>query len=313
MPRACYAFRMIPTPVTLVSGFLGSGKTTLLNRTLGGTSGRRLGVLVNEFGTVGIDGTLLRGRGGDILELAGGCVCCKVGDDLRQATLDLLDYAKPTQVLLETSGVAEPEHVLEQLEGVPEVTISGLVCTVDVGALGTQLGARPEVARQIRAADRLLLTKLDTCDAEALARAHRELDELGAEGERAAFPPGRDDALLAGWVLEARPRGCTSPCHHAHAGGGQLQAAAVEVPGPLLEEPLRRVLEGLGERVYRVKGLLRLSGRDGTFLVELAGGRISIASVSLAGDVSLGTLVVIGEDLDEAALRRRLSACGVPG
>jgi len=304
---------MIPTPVTLVSGFLGSGKTTLLNRTLGGTSGRRLGVLVNEFGTVGVDGALLRGRGGDILELAGGCVCCKVGDDLRQATLDLLDYARPAQLLLETSGVAEPAHVLEQLEGLAEVTVAGLVCTVDVGALGTHLGARPEVARQIHAADRLLLTKLDTCDAAQLASAHDQLDELGARAERAAFPPGRDDALLAGWVLEARPRGGSAPCHHAHAGGGQLQAVAVELPGPLLEAPLRRVLEDLGPRVYRVKGFLRLLGQEGACLIELAGGRIGIRPHSPQGEVALGTLVVIGEDLDEAALRRRLSACGVTG
>ncbi len=302
---------MIPTPVTLVSGFLGSGKTTLLNRTLGGSSGRRLGVLVNEFGAVGIDGALLRGRGGDILELAGGCICCKVGDDLRTATLDLLDYARPDQVLLETSGVAEPEHVLEQLSGVPEVLLSGVVCTVDVGALALQLGARPEVARQIAAADRLLLTKLDTCDAEALASAHHQLDTLGATGERAAYPPGRDDALLAGWVLERRARGAVERSHPAHA-DGQLQAVAVEVPGPLVEDPLLRVLEGLGSRVYRVKGLVRLWDRDGIWLVELAGGRICVRAFVPDRDVALGTLVVIGEDLDEGALRRRLAACGVP-
>ena len=304
---------MIPTPVTLVSGFLGSGKTTLLNRTLGAASGRRLGVLVNEFGAVGIDGTLLRGRGGDILELAGGCICCKVGDDLRQATLDLLEYARPAQLLLETSGAAEPGHVLEQLDGVPELVVSGVVCTVDVGALELQLEARPEVARQVRAADRLLLTKIDACDAGLLASTHRLLDQLGAQGERAAFPPGRDDALLASWVLEQRPRGAVEHGHEAHADGGQLQAVAVAVPGPLLEEPLRRVLEALGARVYRVKGLVRLWGKAGIWLVELAGGRIGMRAIEPAGDVALGTLVVIGEDLDEAALRRRLSACGAPG
>lgn len=301
-------------PLTVVSGFLGSGKTTLINRVLGGAEGRRLAVLVNEFGDIGIDGTLLRGRGGDILELAGGCVCCQIGDDLRQATLDLIEYARPDHVLLETTGVAEPDQVLEQLAAAPSVAVVGLVCAVDAAAVPVQLERRPEVAHQILAADRLLVTKVDRATPAELAAAHAALDALGSHAERAAFPPGRDDALLAGWLLAPRPAAGRAHAHtHGHA--EQLVAAAVPVPGALLEGPLRQVLGRLVGQAHRVKGFVRLHGEDAPALVELAGDRVEIRRHAGHGWDELGgagALVVIGEaGLDEAALRRQLAACAV--
>jgi G3E family GTPase len=316
--------------LTVVCGFLGSGKTSAINRVLRGTRGVRIGVLVNEFGTIGVDGALLRGQGGDILELAGGCVCCQIGDDLRQATLDLVAYARPDHVILETTGIAEPDQVLEQLEDVPGVEIAGVVCTADAAALPGQLGVRKEVAHQISAAGRLMLTKLDRATADELLRTHAALDALGYAGERAAFPGTADDPLLARWIMEAQPgrlgRRPTKHTHaqgHEHEHGTQLSAIAVAIPQPALEKPLLRVLEGLGPNVYRVKGLLRLHGELAPTLVELAGGRVELRrDVPLGADDraraedpegAAGSLVIIGEGLDEPCLRRQFAACGVAG
>src|SRR4051794_24369134 len=93
-----------PTPLLLITGFLGSGKTTLINRWLRQQTGVRLGVVVNEFGQIGIDGALL--GPGDILELSDGCVCCAKGTELWEAAVSLIDRAAATHVLVETSGVA---------------------------------------------------------------------------------------------------------------------------------------------------------------------------------------------------------------
>ena len=99
-----------PVPFTILTGWLGAGKTTALNRMLGAPHGRRIAVLVNELGRIAIDGKLILRRGGDILELAGGCVCCKVDlkSDLWDGINEVVVRSKPDYVVLETTGIAEP-------------------------------------------------------------------------------------------------------------------------------------------------------------------------------------------------------------
>ncbi|MCW5737923.1 MAG: GTP-binding protein, partial [Enhydrobacter sp.] len=107
-------------PVTLIGGYLGAGKTTLVNGLLRAADGRKLCVLVNDFGSVPIDRDLIVAAGGDTLELSGGCVCCEYGSDLI-ATLADLPARQPQaeRVLLETSGVALPDQVAAALSLLP--------------------------------------------------------------------------------------------------------------------------------------------------------------------------------------------------
>ena len=102
-------------PFTILTGWLGAGKTTALNRMLAAPHGRRIAVLVNELGRISIDTQLIVGRGGDVLELAGGCVCCKVDikNDLWDGIGDIVARARPDHVVLETTGIAEPAAILD--------------------------------------------------------------------------------------------------------------------------------------------------------------------------------------------------------
>jgi len=108
-------------PFTILTGWLGAGKTTALNRLLAAASGRRIAVLVNELGRISIDTQLIVGRGGDVLELAGGCVCCKVDikNDLWDGIRDIVARNAPDHVVLETTGIAEPAAILDSLAGRP--------------------------------------------------------------------------------------------------------------------------------------------------------------------------------------------------
>ena len=106
-----------PIPLVIVTGFLGAGKTTLLNRVLGVQHHRRLAVIVNELGRIDIDARLLKARAGDVVELAGGCVCHEVRtmDELWQAFDEVRARSRPDTIVLETTGIAEPEPLLEGL------------------------------------------------------------------------------------------------------------------------------------------------------------------------------------------------------
>src|SRR4051812_41004512 len=103
-----------PIPFTVIGGFLGAGKTTLLNCLLAGTTGRRFAVLVNDFGTIDIDGRLIAAHRGDTISLANGCVCCTIGDSLVETVMRLLEGARRfDHIVVEASGVADPGRIAD--------------------------------------------------------------------------------------------------------------------------------------------------------------------------------------------------------
>ena len=270
------------TPFLLVTGFLGSGKTTLINRWLRCTSGPRLGVVVNEFGQVGIDGALLqqRGDGRAILELANGCVCCVRGTEMWDAALELVDRAGAEVILIETSGLVEPEALLQQYDLLPaemarRVDLRGLLCVVDPLQVEEAITRRAEALHQIEHSDCMLLNKLDCATPTQVRAAHGLLDRLGASRERAGLSLDASDDTVAGilrWALTSQDRraiphdkrpacpACDGPhdaaadagsTPHAHAcqaaphGGKQLMAVSLHEAQPLLREPLLQLFSDL--------------------------------------------------------------------
>jgi G3E family GTPase len=356
------------TPFLLVTGYLGSGKTTLINRWLRTPGGPRLGVVVNEFGQVGIDGALLQGAGSAgegmaILELANGCVCCVRGTEMWDAALELVDRAAAEVILIETSGLVEPQALLDQYDLLPtamarRIDLRGLLCVVDPLHIDESIGKRAEAVHQIELADCLLLTKLDRASPGQVRDAHALLDRLGGSRERAGLSLHESadaGAAVLRWALSAAERArrasrpATShepacdhedgaPCttHHSPLiphGGKQLVAVSLHEPQPLLSEPLLQLFADLsppstspqdaapaaprrpGGEVLRAKGIVRVLGPDmqpQLAAVHLAGHQVELQPLTATNPDSLApgsSLVFIGEDLDEAWLRIRLSAC----
>jgi cobalamin biosynthesis protein CobW len=151
-------------PATIVTGFLGAGKTSLVRHLLAHADGRRLAIIVNEFGELGIDRELLIGCGDascaeeDVVELANGCICCTVADDFLPALTALVERPNPPDhIVVETSGLALPKPLVQALAW-PEIrtrtTVDGVVTVIDAAALAAGLfAADPEALARQRAAD----------------------------------------------------------------------------------------------------------------------------------------------------------------
>jgi G3E family GTPase len=326
----------VRVPFTILTGWLGAGKTTALNRMLAAPNGKRIAVLVNELGRISIDTQLIVGQGGDLLELAGGCVCCKVDikNDLWAGIAEIVERTRPDHVVLETTGIAEPAAILdslvekppleedaiaakrakEQAEARERIQPAGVICVVDAESGASALATREEAGAQAMAADRVLISKLDVASADAVRETHARLDAMAPEAERAAFPPDAGPALTA-WLLEPRKLRAWQSRAHEHHGeqhhhGGQLVAVTFADDAPLVGERVLAVIDSLGERLVRAKGFVHLAGEDRKGFVERAGIRTSLAHREPWGDAPRKSeIVLIGDDLDEAALRRALWAC----
>jgi G3E family GTPase len=276
----------------------------------------RVGVIINELGRIDIDTRLIKSRAGDVMELAGGCVCheVRVQSELWAAIAEVNRRSNPEVVLLETTGIAEPWSILSGLEDLGDAApavAAGVVCVIDAEAGGAQLARHEEARAQVEAADRILLTKLDLAAPDAVVALHRELARRNPAAERASFPEGDEgSAALVPWLLDARgaPR-VSRAGRHAHA-HGQLTVVTFTDPEPLLAEPLLAVIEGLGPALVRAKGFVNIAGDARRGFLERAGARTGLSFGELWGATTPGTeLVLIGDALDGDAIRRQLWAC----
>ena len=170
------------TPVTVLTGFLGAGKTTLLNRILNGDHGMKVGVLVNDFGSINIDADLVVDVESDVISLANGCVCCSIRDDLSEAVIQVIERPeRPEYIVLEASGVAEPTGIALTFADDPSlidrVRLDSIICVVDA----EQVFAAPEQMElkiwQVATADMLILNKTDLVGREQIERIRAWLDD----------------------------------------------------------------------------------------------------------------------------------------
>src|ERR1044072_3771802 len=168
-------------PVTVLTGFLGAGKTTLLNRILTADHGRRVAVIVNEFGEVGIDHHLLISSDQEGVEMSNGCICCTVRGDLLRSLFQLLEHRdKFDTLMIETTGLADPAPVVQRFFVDDQIKshfqLTGVVTVVDSKHVWQQIDHSPEAREQIAFADLVLLNKMDLINPEDLDRKSTRLN-----------------------------------------------------------------------------------------------------------------------------------------
>ncbi|MEI6761995.1 MAG: GTP-binding protein, partial [Betaproteobacteria bacterium] len=197
------------TPTLVVGGYLGAGKTTLVNHLLRHAGGRRIAVMVNDFGELTIDADLIEGAEGSVLALAGGCVCCSFGSDLLGALQDVLQrQPQPDLILIETSGVALPAAVARSARLLPGLRIEGIVLMLDAETV-RQRSADPYVGdlvrQQLLDADLLILNKTEHCSSTELTELNDWLATMSTPGtpvvpaSQARVPPELVLGFQAGW------------------------------------------------------------------------------------------------------------------
>ena len=325
-------------PVTVITGFLGSGKTTLISHLMRKPEGRRLAVVVNEFGDVGVDGEILRGcaipdcPAENIVELANGCICCTVADDFIPTIEALMALdPRPDHILIETSGLALPKPLLKAFDWPDiraKITVDGVIALADAEAVAAGRFA-PDVAAvdaqraaddsidhetplsevfedQLSCADIVLLTKPDLAGPEGVARA-REI--VAAEAPRplpvVEVAEGVVDARVilglgaaAEADLDARPSHHDGAPEHDHDDFESIVLSLAEVPDAA---GLAARLERLAREhdILRIKGYAAVSGKPMRLLVQAVGARVRHQFDRPWGDEPRqGRVVVIAEHDD---------------
>jgi G3E family GTPase len=311
----------------VVGGYLGAGKTTLVNRMLRGAAGRRIAVVVNDFGEIGIDADLIESRDGDVLNLAGGCVCCAVGSDLVAGLMALPGrIAPPDVVLIETSGVALPGAVARAVRLVPGLDADGVVVVADAETIRARADdpwVGDTVRQQLADADLLVLNKTDLVAPDALGALHAWLAEAAPRAVRldavdADVPPDAVIGALIGTRLGARPGAgldAVAP-HRAPAptriapprpAAADYETRLVAPAGALDPQALARQLADPALGLLRAKGVVR-DAEGAAWVVQAVGARARVTPAvpgTPAADPALPSrLVLIGRRgaLDAAAI-----------
>ena len=255
----------------MVTGFLGSGKTTLLSRLLRDPEMKDTAVVVNEFGSVGLDHHLLRRATETTVLLENGCVCCATRHDLVEALLRLLDevdggkLSALRRVVVETTGLADPAPILYTVYTHPVLrhhyAVDRVVCTVDAVNSELHLDRHPETTKQVIAADTLVVTKTDLSDASAVDALRERLRGLNPSARLLGAPFGRVDAseIFENGVMRAGP----APVPREHS-VSETSSTALTFDGRVdwtgFGIWLSMLLNARGEEVLRVKGLLDAGG-----------------------------------------------------
>jgi len=320
-------------PVTIVSGFLGSGKTTLLNRILNGQHGLKIAVMVNDFGAINIDSQLVVSATQKTINLANGCICCTVENDLIEQLQKLLRLreGRPEHILIETSGVSDPGKVINTLRYPvfrQQLNIETVITLVDAEQFLSLEGERKSLAMgQLSVADLVVLNKVDLV-------AESQLEQLR---EQWLFPSARvietqfaevPLALLFGGGHGAAPtttpapapkpnaaddaeHPCSKQCEHTRPHDQLFTSVSWQSQQPLSLVELRQTLKQLPNNVYRAKGFVCLQEvPDERCLVQLVGSRLSIEKAGREGQAAGSQLVFIGwRDMDQTQLLKQLDLC----
>ncbi len=300
-------------PVTIVTGFLGAGKTTLISHLIRNANGRRLAVVVNEFGTLGIDGDILKGcaipdcPAENVVELANGCICCTVADDFIPTVETLLALdPRPDHILIETSGLALPKPLLKAFDWPAirsRITVDGVIALADaeavaagrfapdVAALDAQRAADPSVDHetplsevfedQLACADLVLLTKVDLAGPEGVAKARAV---IAAESARPLPVIDLTDGIIDPRVIlglnaaaeddiASRPSHHDGEDDHEHDDFDSVVVELGEIADPA---DLTAKIEALARSadILRVKGYAAVTGKPMRLLVQAVGARV---------------------------------------
>ncbi len=311
-------------PVTLLTGYLGAGKTTLLNRILTYEHGKKVAVIVNEFGDVGIDHQLIINADEEIFEMNNGCICCTVRGDLIRIIGNLMKRRdKFDHLVIETTGLADPAPVIQTFfmdEDVQTQTnLDSVVTVVDAKHIWQHWEAE-EAQEQIAFADVVLLNKTDLVTPEELDELERRIRSMNALAKiyRTRNAELEMDALLGigafdlNRALEIDPEFLNETAHeHDETVGSVAIVEAGELDGNKLNEWIGNLLQTRGPDIFRMKGILTIAGEDQRFVFQgvhmLFDGRAD--RPWKANEERKNELVFIGRNLDEAQLREDFRAC----
>jgi len=278
-----YTYNPPKVPVTIITGFLGAGKTSLLNHILTSGHGRRIAVLVNDFGTVNIDAALITNRDDEVVSLENGCICCSLSDGLLAAVVRLIRREQPPDhILIETSGISDPVEVAATFgdpELQPYAPLEGIVTVVDSELAPTMDGESLSLSmRQIAAADIAILNKTDLVDEESRQLAHDWVRRFSPHVRMLEVSHGRVPfELLFDLGGAAQFQKAKDPGSRHHQEDPPFDTYTYESDDPLSLQHLHSLLSQLPKSIFRAKGILNLAEKpDHPCVLQSTGKRATI-------------------------------------
>ncbi len=323
MAKSVDAVTSDKTNIYLLAGFLGSGKTTLLNRILSWeTDLSDTVVLVNEFGKIGIDGSIIRSKssGRDVIELTSGCICCTLTDELIDTLVDIRERFRPRRILLEATGVAEPKSIIEIIGSDLLRERMRIEKTITVLGIRYWLGREsygPFFMSQVEQADLILLNKIDTVPKERLQEAVNDLQAIVPKCTilptlHCAVDPeiiwNRSSALRLGNFYTSLPTSAIGPAVDKDGPSNKdritYDTFDFVSERPLDEAHFHAFLKSLPWQLFRIKGPVRF--HDRISLLNYVSGQIDWQEWEEPDDTRLA---FIGWDIDMKVIRRKLEEC----
>ncbi|MEV6331828.1 GTP-binding protein [Streptomyces sp. NPDC051909] len=316
-------------PVIVLAGFLGAGKTTLLNHLLRSARGTRIGVMVNDFGDIGIDAMTVAGQVGSTVSLGNGCLCCAVDASELDTYLEVLarPEARLDVIVIEASGLAEPQELVRMVlaSDNERIVYGGLVEVVDAAEFAATRTRHPETDRHLAVADLVVVNKADRVAAEELRTVREAVAALAARAAVVEAAHGRIDPELlfdrvvpegeiAGQMsIEDILYGSEEEHAHPHAA---YDTVSVSTAVPLHPRRLMAFLDARPEGLYRLKGFVDFGAADpaNRYAVHAVGRFLRFHPEPWpAGEERLTQLVLIGSGIDAAGLRKELAGCELDG
>jgi G3E family GTPase len=312
-----------PCSIWLISGFLGSGKTTLLAHILSWPKLSRTAVLVNEFGSVGIDGELLQGYGAPVVEMANGCICCSLQADFRRSLESILVRFGPSRILIEATGVADPQDIrsiLNEAQFKDRLHLSKTVTVIDTDFWEGREHLGPLFFNQIRAADLILLNKIDQHPVERVTEFISEIRQACPSSsivptcfcqiDEDAFWEFREESedpeisLLPMYLGKGPERSGESNSTEPGAREQGFVNFSYVSSARFSEERFRSFLASAPAHLYRIKGYVFLGNR--WVFINHVGGKTEWVDSS---EHNSSRLAFVGWQVDKEALLARLEEC----
>jgi G3E family GTPase len=322
------------TKVFLIAGFLGSGKTTLLKRILSWqTDLSDTVVLVNEFGKVGIDGALLKDAGSDVIELTSGCICCTIKSELEDTLKTIWKRFHPKRILLEATGVAQPNAVVEIVENETLknwMEIEKVVTVLDIRYWLNRENFGQFFMKQVEEANLILLNKMDTAAKNQVSQSLSQLQQSvpGCQAIPTAYCKVDPETLWSADHHEVKDRGIgiidfyqpgadhAHPHQHDHvdkcASSSDEDTSYISfdfsTKRPMVESALKRFLEAVPWQVFRIKGPVQFPDR--TVLLNFVAGQWSWDPWEGKSETRL---VLIGWEIEAEKIMPDLEKCVLHG
>ena len=288
------------TPITVITGALGSGKTTLLRHIID-TLPRKIAIVMNEFGEIAIDTKIIQGKNVQMADLGGGCVCCSLLGEFEAAVNEIIDTVDPDRIVVETTGVAEPDALVFDIqESLTVVRLDGVVTVADADAMVKYPQVGHTTRMQIEAADTILLNKVDLVSQSELEAIEQKLHSLNEVATIIHTQRGQVDPQLLFGIDRQKVQ---APPAHVHQ--PEFESFSYKTDAMCDRSCFENFADSLTTDVYRAKGFVRFE--SGTYLFNFVAGRWELELF----EQEATELVFIGKQVSDrkSEILDRLKSC----